>query len=152
MLCVCICVYQFIHMCLKMCMHLYRMGGFTYHAAVSSITASHPSPTSQCFCLHNIILLRVTISLLIIVTILVISAITNFISFCLFNIVEFDKPEANPKNNLMMRRADLSTLSLSCHHLQRFHHFDHSNRHLVKTPYITCHYLCHRRISHHHNQ
>ena len=82
MLCI-ICVYQCVHVCVRKCacIHasvytLVQYGWVTYHTAVSSITASRPRPTFECFCLHNIILLLVTISLLIIVTILVITSLT----------------------------------------------------------------------------
>ena len=69
-------VYVNVHVYMLQCIRLYSMGELhTIRLFLPSPQAA-PDPTLQCFCLHNIILLLVTISLLIIVTILVITSLT----------------------------------------------------------------------------
>ena len=69
-------VYVNVHVYMLQCIRLYSMGELhTIRLFLPSPQAA-PVPTLQCFCLHNIILLLVTISLLIIVTISLLIIVT----------------------------------------------------------------------------
>ena len=69
-------VYVNVYGYMLQCMHLYSIGELHTMRLFLPSPQAAPVPTLQCFCLHNIILLLVTISLLIIVTILVITSLT----------------------------------------------------------------------------
>ena len=68
--------YVNVHVYMLQCIRLYSMGELhTIRLFLPSPQAA-PVPTLQCFCLHNIILRLVTISLLIIVTISLLIIVT----------------------------------------------------------------------------